>query len=113
MGILDPDTTVAGFKISTIVGGAAGSFVAALTGKEGVWSSILTVIVGTICAAFLTPYALRLGSQFLYFSPAEEQAMAFLVGLTGKGLANIALRVVARLNARSDAIVDSKLGSGK
>lgn len=113
MGYFDPDATVAGFKISTLLGGLGGGFVAALTGHEGWWSSFLTVVIGATCAAFLTPYALRLGSQFLYFSPAEEQAMAFLVGLTGKGLANIALRVVARLSARSEAIVDSKLGGGK
>ena len=113
MGLFDPDATVAGFKISTLLGGMGGGVVAALTGKEGWWSSFLTIFVGTMCAAFLTPYALRLGSQFLYFSPAEEQAAAFLVGLTGKGFASVALRIMARVNARSDDIVDAKIGSGK
>ena len=110
MGLFDPDATVAGFKISTLFAGSMGGVVSALTGKESFWASLVTVFVGMVCAAYMTPYALRLGSQFLYFSPAEEGAAAFLVGLTGQGVMSVILRIVRRVYARTDDIVDARVG---
>lgn len=86
-------TTFFGIKYASLLAGFAGgvvslSFVRQLTKKQ----MILSVIVGAICAGYITPLVI----QYFHFTSEVENGAAFLVGLTAMNIVPGFLNVTKR-----------------
>lgn len=86
-----------GLKASSLVAGFAGSLVRlALWPRVTLWRSVISVLAGTLCAAYLTPLALH------YYSAPQhlENAVAFVLGLVGMDISGRLLRWAKRLKLK-------------
>lgn len=74
--------TSIGINPAHLFAGLAGAFVrAVIQGKKLTWSLVSTVIVGALCATYLTPVVV------LYLGIAATNGLAFGIGLIGMSLA--------------------------
>lgn len=74
----EPVTGAIGIKLGTLVAGFAGGVVS-LAFVQGLtrWQAVMSVVVGSLSAAYLTPIALTR----LDISPELQNGAAFIVGL--------------------------------
>ncbi|MDR6757193.1 hypothetical protein J2Y48_002489 [Mycoplana sp. BE70] len=77
-----------GIDPSHLFAGLAGAFVRAVVqGKKLTWELISSVIVGALCATYLTPVAVA------YFGIAATNGLAFGIGLIGMSIAEGAVKL--------------------
>jgi hypothetical protein len=86
-----------GDKVQLAVAGALGGVVRWLTLREHPLDGVISVIVGAICASYLSPLALPLMDPVLKGLIVDEQARlgfsGFIIGIGGIGVAGFVMDV--------------------
>ena len=76
-------TTVAGLKLSTMLGGFMGALVSlSFVAGMGIIGRATAVFTGTVTAAYLTPVVVA----YWGIGPAAENGLGFLIGLTSMNI---------------------------
>jgi hypothetical protein len=97
-----------GVQPSHLIAGLAGGIVRALIYKEGTfWERVFVGAIGTLFAAFLTPFALLI---FGATAPAISGAVGFMLGLMGMSFA-IAFIKIGKDYANNPGKLKDDLGS--
>lgn len=97
----EPVTSAIGIKLGTLVAGFAGGVVS-LAFIQGLtrWQAVMSVVVGSLSAAYLTPIALAR----LDISPELQNGAAFIVGLC-------AMNIIPLIKLAAGKLVERFFGS--
>lgn len=97
--------TSIGINPAHLIAGVAGAFVRAIIqGKKLTWELVTFVLVGALCATYLTPVVV------MYLGVAATNGLAFGIGLIGMSLAEGVVKLVHRwsINPRLPTEISAK-----
>lgn len=100
-------TSIAGLKLSTLLGGFMGSLVSlSFVAGLGMWGRTTAVFTGTVTAAYVTPVVV----SYWGVGSAAENGLGFLIGLTSMNLIPAIINASRWVRCNIKSIIAKKFG---